>query len=195
MINLLNICRKNRETFYDYSTGELTGVAKKRIVKFLLASGMTLFFFDVDDDFFSTIITIYSILIGFSFSILFFLLSINFENPEEEKILEAKIQKKKLNQLLKELFYNVSYFNLLSLLLIFMALLSFIPSGASEWINRFQETYIHASKYEISFTHILVSIRYLFLFLFYYLLINSSYSLLRTTERVSYYFQEKMGFK
>lgn len=195
MINIFNIHKQNSETFYNYATGKKLSLIRQRLYKALIALFMTFLFFEISSGTFSTVVAIYSILVGFSFSILFFLLSIELENADDEKNLEIKKIKQKINKLLKELFYNVSYFNLLAVCLIFFSLLSFVFSGTSHWFLKIESLNEMFQEYSDEFLVAKLLLRGCYLFTFYYLLINSAYSLLRTTERVSYFFQQKIKLK
>lgn len=194
-MNILHILKKNRETFYNYASGIQTPVLKLNLLKLTLVLILAGFFPLIKNDFYNVIITIYAILIGFSFSILFFLLSINFYDVSSEKILENKEKKRRLNKLLEELFYNVSYFNIVALGLILISLAGYIPNGVAPWIIDLYNLFVTQTKYHVLCTKSLAALQLILAAAFYGFLVESIYTLLRTVERVFYFFQERLQLR
>ncbi len=197
MFNIWQIAKKNRETFYNYSTDEPLNLRPSRIVKGGIAFFLVLLFPNVGKDFLGTILAVYSILIGFSFNVLFYLLSIRKLYPSSQAdSLEKQIKYEKLNRLRDELFYNVSYFSICAISLVIISLTFFLFDSFS---RKFVEYLPWAStlknliqEYSVALSYISVLISHFYKFVFYVLLIESMYSFIRTIGRVSFYFEEKI---
>ena len=205
MINLKQIITKNHETYYNYNTRERISQKKRIFLQCVLAIILTLLFGQIKNDLLNSVLTIYSILIGFSFSILFYLLgsnrrdinaiqddasNIDSKNKEQAICLEDLNKSEKLQNLTTELFYNVSHFNLVSVLIILFSLIFIIiQSNGPLELTFIIELIV---KYELADTlkYIFQLLRYLFISLFFALLIESIYSFVRIIDRINYLFGE-----
>lgn len=173
------------------------------VVKVIGAILAALIFSVITEDMIDAILVIYSILIGFSFNILFYLLSMNRLSHEENESIERELKVKKLNKLKEELFHNVSYFNIISISLILLAiiLLFFYPydfetlSQSRMLENFFNQTLESSFDWRYHIDLAVSVIKTLFRAVFYYVLIESFYSFLRTTGRVTFYFEEKLALQ
>jgi len=95
-----------------------------------------------------------------------------------------------LQNLTTELFYNVSHFNLVSVLIILFSLIFIIiQSNGPLELTFIIELIV---KYELADTlkYIFQLLRYLFISLFFALLIESIYSFVRIIDRINYLFGE-----
>jgi len=126
MVDFIEIFKKNRDTFYNYATGDPTPV-RKRYFLILVVSGLASIFTNtMETHFLTSVISVQSILAGFSFSVLFFITSARkIEYPIKASI-EKRQKVDKVNDLLGEIFQNISYFNLISLLSIAIILVNLI---------------------------------------------------------------------
>ncbi len=123
MFNVFEIVRNNQETYYNFSTGRPYAVWPSVMLKFFFSCLLSLFFTNMSAGFAEATVTVYSILIGFSFNVLFYLLSSNkLKIIPNEVFLENKVKINKLNKLANELFFNVSYFNFISVIVLVLAL-------------------------------------------------------------------------
>ena len=197
MFNIIQIAKHNRKTFYDFSNGEELPVWQSYVIKIIISSILAIVFCNISKDFLNAILTIYAILIGFSFNIVFYLLSINKTNPDLIKdSLERQNKIEKINKLTDELFYNVSYFNIISILVTITALLFFLAdSQNSELWTYFEDIEIIKElivKWHSSLHYTKIFAILIYKALFYFVIIESMGSFLRTIGRVNFYFQEKL---
>ena len=82
----------------------------------------------IESDVIGSILTVQSILMGFSFSVLFFLMSGNNRQSKDDEAIETKNKIRRLNKLSKELFFNVSYFNFLAIFSVLFSLVLLLPT-------------------------------------------------------------------
>ncbi len=191
MINLKNIVVNNDATFYDYRTGGPLPRGKRVAFKLLLVVALVALFPKVDSDFIDNALTIYAILIGFSFNILFFLLSVTKKEKITTNFLEDQNKAKKIHKLGKELFHNVSYFNLVSISLILIAITYNLCKGYETEILSYVSKYV-SDEYSKSLRCVA---SYTQNTIFYALLVESTYTFIRTLSRVSFYFDKKIKFE
>lgn len=193
MERVIVIIRDNYSTFYDYRTDK-RDLIWPRIVIFLVTSvalaGLPL---SAESDFLGGVITVQAILIGFSFSVMFFLVQLeNKKETNENESIEKRVRSDQLEKLSKEIFWNVSYFNLVALTSLLSALLLLLPNG---W------THASAITADVSYipriAHCLLSYagavsHYAIAGTFFFLLIDSAFTFARTVGRVNFLFEEKM---
>jgi hypothetical protein len=191
MINLKNIVVSNDATFYDYRTGGPLPRRTRVAFKLLLVVALVALFPKVDSDFIDNVLTIYAILIGFSFNILFFLLSVTKKEKITTNFLEDQNKAKKIHKLGKELFHNVSYFNLVSISLILIAITYNLCKGYETEILSYVSKYV-SDEYSKSLRCVAF---YTQNTIFYALLVESTYTFIRTLSRVSFYFDKKIKFE
>lgn len=198
MANLGSIISKNNKTFYDYRTEKTQSVAPRLFLSIIISILLAVMFSAVDESFINAILTVQSILVGFSFSVLFFLLS----GAEIKIITAASIEQqqkvKKLKILSEELFYNVSYYNLIAISSVLVALLYLLPD-----IDKNSKTSTMVIEGIISttgikdvlswFSMIAAWIEIAIRFSLYFLIIESMYTFWRTVRRVSFFFAEKLS--
>ena len=193
MINLIKIIAQNNLTFYNYATGEPTSIYKRTVVKLALAILISTFFSNLSKDLMGLTLTVFSILLGFSFNILFYLMTLNKENVTDlGPSLEAKLKSEKIDNLKQELFYNVSYFNLISIVLILVSLAIFISdnNNLKSLLSLFNsETMLIAQSSLLKAQSVSTKI---FTFVFYLTLIECIYTFIRIISRVSYFFEQKI---
>lgn len=196
MANLFEIVRRNNGTFYDNRSNQRKSVVP-RMLCFLVVSLVVAWVSGTPSDtVVSSVITVQSILVGFGFSVLFFLVSSERENEEEAKSLEDKARRKRLNVLSDELFFNISYYNIATFLSVLLALLfAFDISGISSFADAIStamsvqdETLDKANGYLDIAHRFLISI-------FYFVLIESVFTFYRIVIRVNFYFDQKRKVK
>lgn len=140
-------------------------------------------------EFINGLLAFYSILTGFSFSILFFIVSGKKYEAETDAILENENRLERLNLIREELFYNVSYFSLISILIAIFTLFFYVFSAFS--IPSFLEGLgTFGINLDLKFTFTLARGFYCYVLLF--LVVNSIYSLMRIVQRINYLFSEKL---
>lgn len=197
MFNLIEIVKKNRATFYNYSTGDKSNILLSYFLKSFIAVFFASLFIIPSNNFLNATLTISAILLGFSFNVLFYLLSSNklFIDEEDDSI-EIKLKKEKINKLSNELFYNVSYFNIITLLVILTALIFFLfDTGFSYFVLYLSELELIRSllcNLKPYTSYISSTVLWFYRVLFYFLIIESFYSFGRAIGRMSFYFQKKI---
>lgn len=201
MFNLNNIFINNRKTFYNFATGEQKPLAKLVAIKIFFSMFLMIFFFDISKDFINIILTVYSILIGFSFNVMFYLLTISKNDVISAKSdsIEKNLKKNKVDKLSKELFYNVSYFNIITLALIILCLVyhivdcrnfSYIVTYSSHLAQKLINQ--NASSHLLAFKDALkITLEIIFSFSLYFLLVETNYSFTRTIFRINFLFEHK----
>ena len=198
MANLKNIISKNNKTFYNYQTEKAQSIAPRLAVTGVVSILLAVMFSAIDEAFVNAVLTVQSILVGFSFSVLFFLLS----GAEIKSLKEGSIEKKqKVNKLItlsEELFYNVSYYNLVAISSVLVALLYLLPdmdqnSKIFTMVLGFvtsmagSQDVLSWLSFVPSWTEIAVR------FVLYFLVIEGMYTFWRTVRRISFFFAEKLS--
>jgi hypothetical protein len=136
---------------------------------------------------------VHAILLGFSFNVLFyFLANDKLRAGETGSSIEKKIIITKLNKLSEEIFYNVSYFNIVALFVIAVALLYLLFDSNNEEIFLYFKGY---PKINTCLIGIGSAFFWLYNALFYFLIVESLSSFGRNITRVSYYFQKIIELK
>jgi hypothetical protein len=203
MFSIRSLIEENNKTFYDYGSNRPTRI-RGRIVATSVASAVAATCIDHDfKDFLNGVITVQAILIGFSFSVMFFLMS-STSAPETDQDTEeshdnfsssreSKIRKKRLSKLSKEIFYNVGYFNMSAMACLALALVILLPDHSDTiWklvsfpANNFKELILKI------YTPIIYALSIIVRFSFFFLLLESGFTFSRTVGRVNYLFEQKL---
>jgi uncharacterized membrane protein len=196
MRQIIDIIDKNSSTYYDYETGKPEPLRNIYLWPSVVSIIGAVAFSAPSSNFITIIVTIYAILIGFSFNVLFYLLSID-KLKVSEKIdsLEIKGRITRLNRLNDELFYNVSYFNLVSVGVLILALVFFAFESRTPRLAEQAISALGGRRLYDNIDDFLVSIRLIFMsayrVIMYFLLVESLFSFLRSTFRISFYFEER----
>jgi hypothetical protein len=197
MLDFLNTIKRNNDSFYDYQTNDRKSV-RWRIGGFLVFSLiLTVFLRPMESAAIGSILTVQSILMGFSFSVLFYLMS-GIKNRDEDNVaIETGNKMKRLNKLSKELFFNVSYFNFLAICSVLLSLILLLPSvdwpGILAWCKALPY-WGNPVAWDSVDTLKTVAKAALFLTTFglYFVLIESLFTFFRTAGRVSFYFEKSL---
>jgi len=135
MFNLINIIKYNRNTFYDYATNKKLGVLRSYLSKISFSCVISFVCLAPSATFIDATLQVHAIPLGFSFNVLFyFLANDKLRAGETGSSIEKKIIITKLNKLSEEIFYNVSYFNIVALFVIAVALLYLLFDSNNEEI-------------------------------------------------------------
>lgn len=187
MSKVIDIIKENNKTFYDYRSGANKPIWKRLLSEFLCTILIILVFCRPGDALISGTITVQSILIGFCFSVMFFITSSkddggNKKNKKEEKegIIEDKIKKERIDKLTVELFYNVSYFSIVSIANLAVSLSLLLPN--LEVKDGTLQQYLNLSATALYF-------------MFYITIIEAGYSFVRIILRINYFFHQKISAK
>lgn len=196
MSDLLGIIRRHRETFYDYNTGKPTSVWPRNSVIVLFSFLVVLIFDGISVEAISALLTVQSILIGFGFSVLFFLISADERTAQESASIESKLTASKLEKLSRELFYNVSYFNIVATSSVVVALLLMVPhidsAVASRLAQLFAGSNLDASDKVSAFEQVTYWISEVGNFVLVLLFVESISTFLRTVGRVNFLFEKRL---
>jgi hypothetical protein len=198
MFNVKTIIERNNETFYDYASGERKS-QKTRVFLIAIASVALCWLLQRQSEtFLNAVLTAQAILVGFSFSVLFFLLSNAEISPAPEESIERKLKRKKLATLAKELFHNVSYFNLVAICSVVLSLLLLLSGpDLTVWKCIVETISTYAVNVPTSVnlwaSRAMTAAQTLAAACLYFCLFESAFTFFRTVVRVSYYFEQKLG--
>ena len=144
----LDLVRRNWETFYRFDTGVRVNLVPRYILIATLSIVLAIFHRGLLVEFASLSVSVLSIFAGFSFAVIFFIVeekgrSGPSNSTEVEDDLEGEIIDEKLEKLKSELFFNLSYFNLVSIIAVCLLLMhsvsitnvvgSLLGPGAAFW--------------------------------------------------------------
>lgn len=151
---------------------------------------------EVSDNLLAGFLAVQSILLGFTVNVMFFLLGNREKETTDVGSIEAQLRSERLRDLYHELFYNVSYFNLIAIASIIVATALLLPTpevpkyakgwtpvaAYVDWLNTASvPTWARAIWRAVS------------MFAFYAMAIEVIYSIARVIGRTSFYFERKMG--
>lgn len=186
-----SIYTDNKSTFYDFRTNQPHGHRVRNGVFIALSIALACVIQKEANDLLDAVITVQAILIGFSFSVMFFLVQSRNKTETKMSSMEEGLRQEQIDLLSKELFWNISYFNLTALSSLLFALALMIPNiwGSSAEIVAKQKDLITLARL-MEWANF--STYYAAKFLFCLLLIESSFTFLRTVGRVNFLFEERM---
>lgn len=193
MERILQISRENSKTFYDNRTGARIGIWPRIFLTFVVSLVLACVFRGEVDTFVNAVITIQSILIGFSFSVMFFLISGEVGYSNASGSIELELQFEKLNKLSEEIFYNISYFNVVAIACLILCLIVLVPSPYHPVVYLVTNFGIWSQDQVALWCGVsLVIISHFIRLLLFFCLIESGYTFARAVGRVNYLFEEKM---
>jgi hypothetical protein len=142
-------------------------------------------------DFINSINTVASILLGFGFSVLFYIASSKEDQSPPDSSLEQKNRARRMNTLSRELFHNVSYFVMTASAGLAFAMIVIAPNSQGDWFEESALPYLNtlnpkASEY---LWWVGLGIRSIFFFL----IIEAGYTFARIVGRVNFLFEEKLS--
>ncbi len=190
MLEASQIISNERDTYYNFRTNEKLPFYTYKAIEASAAALLTGLLFEIGRDFLEPLLAIYSILIGFSFSVLFSLVA---QKPEKNKsdAIEDDLAFDRISKLHKELFHNVSYFILVALTLLVVSLACFAFQGLnaslSSWLV--QQHKLVGTAIEIAH----VCLRSAAIFTIMFLIVDSIVSFSRIVGRVVFYFENRVG--
>lgn len=202
MLNILEIIKNNNKTFRRTDRNETINQRPRIIIICLFGISSAFFFYKIPDSFLAGFVAFQSILLGFTFNVMFFLVSKQKEEKTSDLSIEAEIRATLLSTLYHELFYNISYFNLIALFSIVISLVLLLPQPS--FPEYFVGLYMrHKLLYElISLKPVLETfsaIHFIFLMvrliataIFYSISIEIVFSIFRVISRTSFYFEKKI---
>jgi hypothetical protein len=195
LFNVREIIRNNNATFYNFDSQKKQSQKSRAIATCFVAIIGALIFPKISDDLLAGFLAVQSILLGFTFNVMFFLLGNREKNTTPKSSIEGKLRAKRLRDLYHELFYNVSYFNLVAISSIVVALLLLLPTpeipgflSNSFFVKKFVH-WMDTSTLPITATFIFRSAS---VFVFYTIVIEVIFSIARVVGRTSFYFERKI---
>lgn len=196
MFNVRDIVRNNIATFYDFETRKRRSQKPRLIATCIVALIAAIVSPNVSDNLLAGFLAVQSILLGFTVNVMFFLLG-NRENGSTEGLsIEAQLRSERLRDLYHELFYNVSYFNLIAVASIIIATTLLLPTPevpnyARGW--SLVEAYMRWLDTSSIPKVVSTVLRGVAMFAFYAMAIEVIYSIARVIGRTTFYFERKMG--
>lgn len=202
---MINRARKiyvdNASTFYDYRTNRKQSQVPRVTLIVALSAALALVAPVTAPEILSAAITVQAILIGFSFSVMFFLVQdrtsiyqrrpVETQSPSEES-LEKQLDDEQLALLSKELFWNISYFNLVAFASLLVALSIMIPNIWDRIDNIMANIPIQNAK-NLNFAVPAMISSMIAQWALMVLFIESVYTFIRTVGRVNFLFEQRMG--
>jgi len=199
MYNIISIVRKNNETFFDHRADRHIPQRYRYVMQLLFAILLSIITFETIESSLSSIVTFLSILLGFSFSVLFFIVSSERARTSGLESLEEKERSNKLNSISDEIFYNISYLSIISVLSITLGLIISISISISlNSLYRISENFSqHYNDEVIDSIHNIISNGAEILFLliksfFFFLLIEVVFTFIRIIIRIMAFFERRM---
>ena len=194
MNRVIAIIKKNNETFYDYRSNQPVRIRGRIICISIAAFLFAIFVRGELEPFLTGVLTVQAILIGFSFSVLFFLITEKGEPDEREVAIEDQLKKDRLAKLSEELFHNISYFNLCAMASLVLAVLFLLPNISDQVrtvASMFRPEFGEAAGalYEVGRPIGAGAL----LFMLGFLVIESGYTFARTVGRVNYLFEQRLS--
>lgn len=196
MFNVRDIIRNNIATFYDFDTRKRRSQKPRLFTTCIIALVAAILCPKVSDNLLAGFLAVQSILLGFTVNVMFFLLGNREEEATDGGSIEAQLRSERLRDLYHELFYNVSYFNLIAVASIIIATALLLPTPevpgyAKDWepvvayVDWLNTSSVPKWAATIS--------RGVAMFAFYAMAIEVIYSIARVIGRTSFYFERKMG--
>jgi len=196
VFNVRNIVRSNNATFYDFDTQRRRSQRPRVVVVCLVALIATLTCSKVSDNLLAGVLAVQSILLGFTVNVMFFLLGNREKEAPDGTSIEARLRSKRLLDLYHELFYNVSYFNLIAVTSIIIATGLLLPMPeVPGFLRGFEPVEAYVRWLGTSKVPAIVSaiVRGGAMFAFYAISIEVIFTIARVIGRTSFYFERKMG--
>ena len=190
MASIASIIAENNATFFDLKKKKRVRIWP-RISSFVVASLiLALLLTDKLTDFVNSINTVASILLGFGFSVLFYIAGTKAEEIPDNAYLEQKNKLDLINKLSKELFHNVSYFVAAASASLAFGMLVIAPEAQGAWIPFSSHPYyIQLSGYVTPYTWWINAI---IRCVFFFLVIEAGYTFARIVGRVNLLFEKKI---
>jgi hypothetical protein len=196
MFNVRQIVRNNDATFYDFNTRKRRSQLPRYVVVCLASFTAAIVCPKVSDNLLAGVLAVQSILLGFTVNVMFFLLGNREKDTSESTSIEAKLRSKRLRDLYHELFYNVSYFNLIAVTSIIIAAGLLLPTPeVPGFLRGFEpvEAYVRWLGTSKVPTAVSAVVRGASMFTFYAVSIEVIFTIARVIGRTSFYFERKMG--
>jgi hypothetical protein len=190
MLSFVQITVLNASTYVDQRNGKQKSLAARYLAMGLIAIAGATIFPMRSDNVYLGLITAQSILVGFSFNVMIFLVSNHTIEPRRPDVREERIKAERLNGLSKDIFYNLSYFNLIGMLSVALSL-GILLVGSMTQTECLSEKLLYLCSKIASLAWLRVGV----LALLYFVTLESLLSFARLVRRVTYYFSERVGIE
>lgn len=196
MFNVREIIGNNAATFYDFDTRKRRSQKPRLVATCIIAVAAAMVCPNVSDNLLAGFLAVQSILLGFTFNVMFFLLANREDGASAGGSIEAELRLERLRDLYHELFYNVSYFNLIAVASIIVATTLLLPTPKvpeyiGDWsLVRSYVDWLGTSSIPRSAEAISHGVHML---IFYAIAIEVIYSIARLIGRTSFYFERKIA--
>jgi len=194
MISIFQIIKRNSDTYYDYRDNARTSTFSRYVIIAISSFLIGILFHNRNENLYIGIITAQSILVGFSFNIIFILSNNGLIKSSADYSIEKSNKIDKLNIISKEIFYNISYYNLIAILSVISCIIMLYFSEFSGTIlylvNKDLLRTFNSNKPDIRFLSDCVNIFAESILNF--LLIDCALTFVRCVKRVNYLFEEKI---
>jgi hypothetical protein len=196
VFNVRDIVRNNIATFYEFDTRKRRSQKPRLIATCFVAAIAAIVCPVVSDNLLAGFLAVQSILLGFTVNVMFFLLGNREKDATQGQSIEAQLRSERLRNLYHELFYNVSYFNLIAVASIIVATTLLLPTPeVPEYLRGWSTVQSYVLWLDTSSVPTIVStvLHGVAMFAFYAMAIEVIYSIARIIGRTSFYFERKMG--
>jgi len=192
MGNFISIIKRNNSTFYDNRSGEQNSVLPRQ-TGFILVSLLVAWVLGTPSDtVVSSVITVQSILVGFGFSVLFFLVSSDHVDENAATTRENKERRKRLNKLSDELFFNISYYNIVTIISVLLSMLFAFDISSIKTLSVDVSNAAQLSQIVVTTLTTIADVAHrLLISIFYFVFFESVYTFYRIVVRVNFYFEQK----
>jgi len=191
MFDFANIIRDDRETYRNFETDLPTPYWRPKLVRLFCATILAIFFYDINTEFLTALISAYSILLGFGFSVLFNLSNNSLvETTEKFDSIEDELTAKKIKIVRNQLFKNVSMFVSVSIMILTGILIFMVLGNAEKFVCEKFNNLLNSNVY---FSCVFRATRLAFVSGLYFLILESFVSFMRVVERVNYTFRNKFS--
>lgn len=180
----LELAFRNWETFYRFDSGDRVNLIPRYFLIVLVSIFATVFSGDLITDFTNVSVSVLSIFAGFSFAVIFFIVEEKGrEAPkkDDDDDLERELVIEKLEKLKNELFFNLSYFNMISIFAVCILL--------SHSVSIVGKIDAYAGR-EVAELYLLIFVN-TGKFLAFFLVIEAIATFYRVVARLTFYFFEK----
>ncbi|WP_313576594.1 hypothetical protein [Brevundimonas sp.] len=194
MFNVGKAISRNNATFYDFGSNKRVRIYPRIVASAIVAALISVSTQGPLNDLLAGTITVQAILIGFGFSVMFFLASgYNTEEKAKRNSIEDEIKEERLLKLSKEIFYNISYFNLVAMTSLAFAILLLLPSAKDAFTSVLSLAGATNAPALMKIYNISNAILYFSIVAcFYFTTIESGYTFGRMVGRVGYLFEQKI---
>lgn len=191
MASIRSIITNNNATFYNYRTGERLRVWPRMVLFIVVSPTLAFLLTDKLTDFINSINTVASILLGFGFSVLFYIASSKDDEVSPNSSLEQKGRARRVNALSRELFHNVSYFVMTASAGLAFAMIVIAPEAQGEWFTK--QALPLLGKATPKAADYLWWVSLAIRSVFFFLIIEAGYTFGRIVGRVNFLFEEKLS--